>query len=287
MSASPKSSRSNIGYALWLNLSFTIIEFIGGYITGSVAIIADAFHDLGDTLTLIISYFMEKKSEKLPTKTYSYGYQRYSVLGALISGLILVSGAAIVIWEAFPLIFNPKENHPGGMIFFALVGIAANGLAYFKFHHAQSESEKMIKWHLFSDLAGWLAVLIASIVMFFYHAPWLDPSLAVLIAIFIAYNVFRNLGGVIEIFLQKSPANFNREDFINKVESIKFIKNIHDVHCWTLDGTKLVISCHLVLSDEGDPESVKRQVRELAPWKDSHFTIEVDGKGSTCKHSCT
>ena len=157
MSSSHNHSRKNIGFALGLNASFTLIEFIGGYLTGSVAIIADAFHDLGDTLTLVISYFMEKKSEKRPSEAYSYGYQRYSVLGALISGLILVSGSTIVVWEAFPLIFSPKENHPSGMMAVALLGIVANGLAFFRLHHGHSENEKMIKWHLFEDLAGWVA----------------------------------------------------------------------------------------------------------------------------------
>ena len=286
MSSSHNHSRKNIGFALGLNASFTLIEFIGGYLTGSVAIIADAFHDLGDTLTLVISYFMEKKSERRPSEAYSYGYQRYSVLGALISGLILVSGSAIVVWEAFPLIFSPKENHPGGMMAVALLGIVANGLAFFRLHHGHSENEKMIKWHLFEDLAGWVAVLIASVVMYFYHVPWLDPLLAVFIALFIAYNVFRNMRRVIGIFLQKAPADFNTVEFINKVKGLDLVYDAHDVHCWTLDGTQHVISCHLVLPDEADQEVVKEKVRALDPWQESHFTIEIERKGAECNHSC-
>ena len=279
-------SEKNIGFAFALNAVFTVIEFIGGYFTGSVAILADAFHDLGDTITLAMAYVMERVSRKESSEEYSYGYRRYSLLGALISGLVLFSGSMIVMWEALPQLINPKGASAEGMFAIAVVGIFANGLAFFRLKHGHSENESMMKWHLFEDLAGWVAVLFASVIMYFFEVPWLDPLLAILVAVFIVMNVIRNLRRIFGIFLQGTPKDFDLASFRLAVTSIQGVGGLHDIHCWTLDGINHVVSLHVVVASGSDHKEIKTRIRSLKIGKDStHFTIEVEESETLC-NSC-
>ena len=122
-------TEKNILIAFILNLSFAIFEFFGGVFTGSVAIVSDAIHDVGDATSIGISYFLEKKSKKKPDEKYTYGYLRYSVMGSVITTLILLFGSCAVIYNAVIRIFNPVEINYNGMIIFAVVGVAVNFLA--------------------------------------------------------------------------------------------------------------------------------------------------------------
>ena len=122
-------TEKNILIAFILNLSFSIFEFIGGIFTGSVAILSDSVHDIGDAVSIGISYFLEKKSKKQPDKTYTYGYARFSVMGSVITTLILLFGSCAVIYNAVIRIFNPVEINYNGMIIFAVIGAVVNFLA--------------------------------------------------------------------------------------------------------------------------------------------------------------
>ena len=199
------SDSQRIGWAFWLNFVFTIIEFIGGWLTNSVAIMADAVHDLGDSLSIGLAWYLSKVGHKQADDEYTYGYKRLSLLGAMINGLILVVGSVWVLSEAIPRLWDPEMPVTEGMIGLAILGIAVNGSAAYKLSGGSSMNEKVLNWHLLEDVLGWVAVLIVGIVLHFVHWPILDPLLSVLFTLFILFNVVRYVIDTTKLFLQGNP----------------------------------------------------------------------------------
>jgi len=164
------STEGNLLFAFALNAGFSIIEFIGGYLTNSVAVTSDALHDLGDSIALLFAYLSERLSKKNPDSVYTYGYRRFSVLSALINAIILLFGSSYVIYEAVGRINNPEPVHPEGMLLMGFLGVIVNGLAAYKLSKGEGLNQKMVMFHLLEDLLGWGAVIVVSVVLLFY--PW-------------------------------------------------------------------------------------------------------------------
>ena len=188
---SSEEDSTRIGWAFWLNFIFTIIEFVGGWLTNSVAIMADAVHDLGDSLSIGLAWYLSKLGHKASTEKYTYGFKRLSLMGAMINGLILVLGSAWVLSEAIPRLYNPEMPVTEGMIGLAILGILVNGIAAYKLHGGHSINEKVLNWHLIEDAMGWVAVLVVAIVLHFVEWPILDPILSIGFTLFILTNVVK------------------------------------------------------------------------------------------------
>lgn len=195
----------NILIAFSLNFSFSIIEFIGGAITNSVAIMSDAVHDLGDSISLILSYFAEKSSTKEANDLYPYGYRRYSILGAFLNAIILIAGSGYVIYEAAQRLLSPEPVDSEGMLYLAILGILVNSISAYIVSKGKSLNQKMVMYHLLEDLFGWICVLIVSIVTMFKPWYFLDSLLSILISIIILKGVIQNLIKVVNVILQKFP----------------------------------------------------------------------------------
>ena len=159
-------TQQNLMLAFLLNLAFALIELIGGLLTGSVAILADAVHDFGDSLTLGISLILEKMSQQKRTANYTFGFRRLSLLASLIAGIIICIGSGIVLYEAIPQFWN-RETIPNGpwMMALAALGVIINGVAAFRMWGGTSRNESMISWHLVEDVLGWVAVFIGALVI--------------------------------------------------------------------------------------------------------------------------
>ena len=197
------SSSQRIGWAFFLNLRFTIIEFIGGWLTNSTAIMADAVHDLGDSLSIGLAWILSKIADKQADETYSYGYQRFSLLGALVNGAVLIGGSVWVLSEAIPRLSKPEMPHTEGMILLALFGVAVNGFAAYKLSHGKSLNERILNWHLLEDVLGWVAVLLIALVLTFIELPILDPLLSIGFTLFILFNVAKSVIDTIKVFFRQ------------------------------------------------------------------------------------
>lgn len=281
-----KQGKSNIKVAFFLNLGFTIIEIIGGLMINSVAILSDAVHDLGDSLSLGLAWFLGSYSEKKEDQNYTYGYRRYSLLSALINTTVLIIGSAVILFKAIPRLFNPQETSPVGMIGFAIFGIIVNGIAVLKTKGGQSLNEKVVSWHLLEDVLGWIAVLIAGIIMYFRDVPILDPILSIAITIYILYNVIVYFRKTILLFLQAVPEDIDINEIIESFQKIEGVISSHHTHIWSLDSEHHVLSTHLVLDKSLSLDQVieiKRQAREKIDYlKIEHITIEVDFEDDDC-----
>ena len=278
----PSSSTENIKVAFFLNLFFTIIEFIGGIYTNSLAITSDAIHDLGDSLSLGMAWYFQKISTKKATKKYSYGFKRFALLGAIINSVILLIGAVFIILKAIPRIINPEESDAKGMMWFAILGIIVNGAAVLKLQKGTSINERVVSLHMLEDVLGWVAVLIASIIMQFWDVPILDPILSFLIALYILFNVFKNGKESIRIILQGTPIAVSVDEIKTKILENKEIKSLHDCHLWTMDGEYNIITVHLLMVDKSiswqKADQVKKEIRKVLhdDFHLEHITLEIE-----------
>ena len=251
----------NILIAFILYLLFSIFEFIGGIITGSVAIVSDALHDAGDAASIGIAFFLEKKSKKQPDETYTYGYARYSVVGSVITTLILLFGSALVIYNAVERIITPTEINYNGMIIFAVVGVCVNFFAAFFTKHGDSLNQKAVNLHMLEDVMGWLVVLIGALVMKFTNFALIDPLLSIGVASFILINALKSYKTIVDLFLIKTPANISVEDVKNVILVINEVEDVHHVHIWSTDGFNNYATLHVV-ADTTDMENLKIKIKD-------------------------
>lgn len=276
----------NIRSAFWLNVFFTIIEFVGGFYVNSVAIMSDAIHDLGDSLSLGLSWYFQKLSHKGRTSTFSYGYRRFSVLSAIINSCVLLIGSVLILMETFPRLLAPEQPNTRGMIILAILGVIVNGLAVYKTHKGKTANEKVVSLHLMEDVLGWIGVLIGSLIMNFWDVPILDPILSLMIAVYILYNAFRNIGKSIKIILQGIPEDVNLQKLEEQLLSIKGVDRIHDMHTWSMDGEYHVMTLHLVLNHVDvfkNSIQIKKEARNIIQRGTvNHVTIELEGPHEQC-----
>ena len=205
-------SEKNILIAFLLNLAFSIFEFFGGIFTNSIAILSDSIHDIGDAASFGIAYLLEKKSKKQPDKTYTYGYLRYSVIGSIISTLILLVGSILVVLNAINRIINPVDINYNGMIIFAVVGVIVNFLAAYFTRHGDTLNQRAVNLHMLEDVLGWAVVLIGAIVMRFTDFKIIDPILSIAVSIYIFIHAFSHLKEALDLFLEKIPENISVDE---------------------------------------------------------------------------
>ena len=274
-------TEKNILIAFILNLSFSIFEFVGGIITGSVAILSDSIHDIGDAASIGVSFFLEKKSKKQPDNTYTYGYARYSVLGSVITTVILMVGSILVIVNAVRRIINPVPINYNGMIIFAVIGTVVNFIAAYFTKDGDSLNQKAVNLHMLEDVLGWIVVLIGAIIMRFTDISVIDPVMSVCVALFILINTVKNLKEVINLFLEKTPENISVDEIKEHIMNIEGVKDVHHIHLWSMDGASNYATMHVVT--ENPAYDIKCKIREkLAEHNISHATLELESPEEKC-----
>src|SRR5690554_5685045 len=244
------STSQNMGWAFFLNLGFTIIEFIGGMLTNSTAIMADAVHDLGDSLSIGMAWVLNKLGNKSANHQLTYGYRRLSLVGALLNAVVLVGGSIWVLSMAIPRLLNPVMPHTEGMFGLAVLGVLVNGFAAYKLSKGKSLNERVLNWHLIEDVLGWVAVLIVSVILMVVDWPILDPLLSIAFTLFILLNVLRALRETVKIFLQGSPDHGLYHRIADSLIKQPEVADVHHLHLWSLDGEHHVCTAHLVLANE-------------------------------------
>lgn len=274
-------TQKNILIAFLLNFLFSIIEFIGGIFTNSIAIISDSIHDIGDAMSIGISYLLERKSNKKPDNKYTYGYVRYSVLGSIITTFILIGGSILVIYNATLRLFNPVEINYNGMILFAIIGVIINFLAAYFTKDGDSLNQKAVNLHMLEDVLGWVVVLIGAIIMRFTDIKIIDPILSIGVALFILINSLKNLKEIVDIFLEKVPDNININEIKKHLLEVDGVIDVHHIHIRSIDGFSNYATMHIVV--DCDYKEVKLKVKEeLKEHGIGHTTIEFEEKDENC-----
>ena len=272
----------NILSAFFINLTFTIISLIGGWLTNSMAIISDSIHDLGCTVSIALAWVFERIAGHKPTSHFTFGYRRFTLLGAFVNAFILLGGSSIVLYESIGRLAHPEAVDAEGMLWFALLAILFKGLAVWRTWKGTSVNQRMVSLHLLGDCLGWVAVLIASAVMLFVEIPLLDPILSVFISLYILYNVVHNLIVAFRIVLEGVPTNIDYNALKAETAELPGIADIETLRVWSLDNehhtAEAVITTTLSTWDE--IEALKSSLRTLLTHHGiEQSVIEVQCKG--------
>jgi cobalt-zinc-cadmium efflux system protein len=273
------SREKNIGIAVLLNVAFTCIEVIGGLWTNSLTILSDALHDFGDSVTLIVAWVLERKARAPADRKRTFGYQRLSLLSAILSALVLVIGSIVILTQAIPRLVNPEPVYAAGMTWLALLGIAFNGLGFLRLRRGPSISEKVLAWHLLEDVLGWTVILVGAVAMQFWDNPLIDPILTIGFIAFTLRGVGRNIKETFNIFLQGVPSHIDLESVQRAILSVQGVQGVHDIHIWSLEGETDIFTGHVVVArDELElVDDLRRRIREaLRGQHIEHSTIEIE-----------
>ena len=275
-------TEKNILGAFFLNLFFALFEFVGGFYIGSIAIISDSFHDLFDSFSIGISYILEKISKKKPDEQYTFGYTRYSTLGAFLTTFILIVGSLIVIYQAIKRIFLPVSIHYEGMIALALIGVLVNLLATYLTKDGDSLNQKSVNLHMLEDVLNWLIVLVGSIVMKFTNFSVLDSLMSIGVSFFILVHALKNMKKIIDLFLNKVPHDISVFEIKKELLKIPSISDIHHLHIWSMDGVNHYATMHVVIK-KCNIKTLKKKIKDsLSHYGINHVTLEIEEIGNKC-----
>lgn len=280
-------SNENLKTAFFLNLAFTIFEIIGGLYVNSVAIISDAIHDLGDSLSLGTAWYLNIRAQKEADQQYSFGYARFSLLGALINSLVLIGGSVFVVSEAVGRLLEPEQSDAGGMLIFALVGVTVNGYAAWKMSSGTTLNERVVSWHLLEDVLGWVAVAVVALILHFTDSPYLDPALSLLITLYILWGVIKRLRETLFVFLQGVPKEIDLEAIKQAILQVNKVQSLHHTHVWSLEGEHHVFTTHVRLEHISNFEEIldtKQAIKTIiSDYPFQHYTIETELDNETCQ----
>ncbi len=273
-----------------LNLCFTVFEFIGGLLTNSIALITDSIHDFGDSLTIGMSMFFEKKSKQKPDEAYTYGYKRYSLLGGLFAAFSLVVGSTIIIIESVKRLINPEPIETKMLVYFALVGIIVNTVAAIYASKGKSKNEKIISLHLFEDVVGWFVLLVGAILMYFFNITILDSILSIGFTFYILIHVYKHLKEIVEVMMEKAPSEPTLDTIIKTLKTDSLVLDVHHVHHWSLEGEIALFTAHIVVSDSISPtelQALQARLHDLLKTiKIMHATLEMEIGMESCVGEC-
>lgn len=271
------SSKFAVWLAFVLNFSFAIIEFIFGGLFGSSAILADAVHDLGDALAIGISAFLESISNREEDSHYTLGYKRFSLLGAILTAVILITGSSLVILENISKLIEPQPVDHEGMLWLGVIAIAINLTASLIVRKGQTKNESILSLHFLEDTLGWLAVIIVAIILRYTDWYFLDPLLSLLISAFILSKALPRFWSTLKIFLDAVPEGVDIQQVKSDLEQLDHVASINQLNLWTMDGLEKNAIVHVCLEHVNHMELCKESIRTLL--KDCGFqnvTIEVD-----------
>lgn len=267
----------NILIVFCLNFIFAILEFVFGLLFNSAAILSDAVHDTGDVVAIGLAGYFQKLSTHTEDEKFSFGYQRFSLLGAMITSLILISGSVLVLFETFSRLLHPEPVKASGMFFLAVFAICANIFGAYLLTRGRSRNESILTLHSLEDVLGWLAVLLVSIVLHFYPWYWLDPLLSLLIALFILSKAIPKFIGTLNILLESTPLDLNYATLYQELESLPEVSKVTQLSIWSIDGEENAALLHLTIPENQDFPATKSAVRQLfVTYKVCQCAIELD-----------
>ena len=270
-------AKYTVWIAFFLNLSYAIVEFIAGGIFGSSAVLADSVHDLGDAIAIGISALLETISNREEDRHYTLGYKRFSLLGALVTAVILITGSILVILENIAKIFHPQSVNDEGIFWLGIIAITINVLASLVIRKGQTKNESILSLHFLEDTLGWVAVILMAIVLRFTDWYILDPLLSLAISFFILSKALPRFWSTLKILLDAVPEGVDIQKIKTDLAELDHVASINQLNLWTMDGLEKNAIVHVCLKEMEHMETCKESIRIFL--KDCGFqniTIEVD-----------
>ena len=274
--------KSSLLLSIGLNFGFAIIEFIAGLYANSLALLSDSVHDLSDAAALGLSYLGVRLSERHPTERRTFGFKKVRILTAFINALVLIGLTAFIIRSAVLRLLHPETVKGTVLVYLSIVGIIVNGLAVLLLRrHKKSLNIRAAMWHLLEDFLGWIAVLVGGIVMYFTHWYVIDPILSILLGVFVIYGAYTVFRDATRILIDSTPHDIDFADvaaFVRAFDPV--IKDLHDLHVWTLGEGERALMCHVVVHDAAvssfHPILARLECALHQQFEITHVTIELE-----------
>ena len=271
------TTKGAVWLAFFLNLSYAIIEFIAGGVFGSSAVLADSVHDLGDAIAIGVSAFLETISNREEDSHYTLGYKRFSLLGALVTAVILMTGSVLVILENITKLFHPQPVNDEGILWLGIIAVSINVLASLVVRKGKTKNESILSLHFLEDTLGWLAVILMAIVLRFTDWYILDPLLSLIISFFILLKAIPRFWSTLKIFLDAVPEGVDIKQVKSDLEQLDHVASINQLNLWTMDGLEKNAIVHVCLKKVEHMEVCKEAIRAmLKDYGFQNITIEVD-----------
>lgn len=260
---------NNTKITILFNLTFSILEIIGGFLTNSISIISSAIHDFSDSITVCLENLFNKKSKQKPNNKYSFGYSRYKLIGKFFTSILLLITSGIIIYFAINRIKNPLNINYDGMIIFSIFGILLNAYVAYKL-----KNDKENNYNTMIDVYGWLIVLISSILIKLFKIFIIDPVVAIIMALYMLYQTYKYLNEIFNAIMEKVPVALN----INNSN----IKEIDNLNIWSIDNKNIYFTGHIILNENLDYKKIielKNNIKKyLNEQNINHITLEFINK---------
>jgi len=245
------TSEKNLFITMLLNFLITIVEIVGGIVSGSLSLLSDAIHNFSDGIAIIVSYIAIRLSKRPRTLKYTFGLKRAELLAAIINASTLIVISFFLIKEAIVRFSNPTPITGNLMLIVAAVGLVANvvGTVLLKKGSHQNINIRAAYVHLLSDAVSSLAVIIGAVFIMMFNITWIDPSLTILISIYILKETYDIVKEAADVLMMSSPAEIDMNDLQRTVEAIPGVRNMHHVHLWKMNDTDIHFEAHIDVDD--------------------------------------
>jgi cobalt-zinc-cadmium efflux system protein len=272
-----------------INIVFIIVEAAYGFFSNSMALVADAGHNLSDVLALVFSWIAVILSQRKPTLKFTYGFRRSTILIALLNTILLLAAVAFIVWETIQRLGKPLEINSNSVITVAAIGIAVNGFTAWLFMKGKKHDLNIRSAfvHFIADALVSLGVVVAGIIMAFTGIVWVDSLVSFAIIAVILYSSYHLLIDSVNLALDAVPENVNIQAVRDYLKSLPEVSDIHDLHIWALSTTDAALTVHLATNTQTDVAFITNVQHQLHQQFDiEHATIQVEYGKADCETNC-
>ncbi len=277
-------------WGIALNAAFVIVEFVLGFISGSLGLVSDAGHNLGDTASLILALFALTLASKAPTSNYTYGLSKGTILVSLVNAVILMVAVVLIIIECIEKFANPQPVNGNFIIIVAAVGVIINGVTAWLFVKDKDKdlNVKGAYLHMAMDALVSVGVVVSGVLIKFTGWYIIDPIIGLIVAVIIVVSTWDLLKDSLRLVLDGVPEGIDVEQIKSAIQEIEGVEDCHHLHIWALSTTQNAMTAHIVVKEGADPEKVKHNIKQkLESYNINHATIETESKHCGCSDICS
>jgi cobalt-zinc-cadmium efflux system protein len=267
--------KANLLIVTVINLSISFVQVVGGLLTGSLSLMSDALHNLGDTSALFIAFLAGKRSLKKPDLKNTFGYKRIEILAALFNASILIALCIFLFYSAIQRLLNPTEIDSELMLIVAVFGLLANFISVLilKKRKGENLNVKAAYLHLLGDTLSSIAVIIGGILMWQFGIYQVDSIITILVGIYIIYHAWKVIKETIDILMQSTPSNIDIDSIKSRIEQIEKIDNMHHIHVWKLNDSQIHFEAHINLKENVRMDEMMKVKKKSEKILSSEFGI--------------
>lgn len=273
-------------FTVILNLAITVAQIIGGIISGSLALISDAIHNLSDSVSVILAWVAQVLSRKPSTLKSTFGYKRAEILAAFINSIALIAISIYLMFEAVNRLLHPEPVDPKWMFWLGLLGLLANGISVLILEREKNKNIniKAAYLHLLGDALTSLAVIVGAALIWLYNIVWIDSVVTIFIGIYLLVHTWKLLKESVTILMQMTPEDIQITELEIRLHQIEGVKNIHHIHVWNLTDKLLHFECHLNLDKDlqvSETNFIFNQAKKILhdEFDVDHVTIQFEFGG--------